>query len=141
MSHLVVLAAPSLVFSLHIIEKSVEKRTNHHTALQQYCLTFCPTLLQEVVLVNASNHIEVYVNEDSDCLDLLPDIRDEVFGAIREVFDIMCITDSDIEVLPAVLCPCKEVSQCHAASLKLKSTFSAPNMKRRSSRQTDHAVL
>ena len=77
---------------------------------------FCPTLYLKVVLVDTADHIEVYVDEDANCHDL-PDVRKEIFGAIRKVFDIMHITDSEIEVSPAFLCPCKKVRQPHMASL------------------------
>ena len=54
-----------------------------------------------------ADHIEVYVDEDANSHDL-PDVREEIFGAITKVFDIMHITDSEIEVSPAFLCPCKK---------------------------------
>ena len=74
---------------------------------------FCPTLYLKVVLVDTADHIEVYVDEDVDCLHLRK-VREEVFGAIRTV---SYITDSEIEVSPAVLCPCQKVSRPHTASL------------------------
>ena len=77
---------------------------------------FCPTLYFKVVLVDTVDHIEVYVDENANCRDL-PDIREEIFGAIRKVFDIMHITDSEIEVSPAFFCPCENVRQPHMASL------------------------
>ena len=77
---------------------------------------FCPTVYVKVVLVDTADHIEAYVDEDANCHDL-PNIREEIFGAIRKVFDIMHITDSEIEVSPAFLCPCKKLCQPHMASL------------------------
>ena len=77
---------------------------------------FCPTVFLKVVLVDTSDHIEVYVDEDANS-DYLPDVRKEIFGAITKVFDIMHITDSEIEVSPAFLCPCKKIHQPHMASL------------------------
>ena len=77
---------------------------------------FCPTVYVKVVLVDTADHIEVYVDEDASCHDL-PNVREEIFRAITKVFDIMHITDSEIKVSPAFLCPCKKVRQPHLASL------------------------
>ena len=74
---------------------------------------FCPKIYRKVVLVDTADHIEVHVSKAADCDDIF-ELRKEVFGAIRKVFDIMYITDS---VSPAVLCPCKEVDRPHTASL------------------------
>ena len=75
----------------------------------------CPPRLHKVVLVDSFDHIEVYVGVDEDVSELLPKVRKDILGAIREVLDIMHLTD--IDALPAVLCPCKKVSQSHSASL------------------------
>ena len=76
---------------------------------------FCPTdtLLLKVVLVDFSDHIEVCADED--VLNMLPEIRENLLRAIRKVLESMHLTE--IDVLPAVLCPCKKVSQSHPASL------------------------
>ena len=78
-------------------------------------LLVCPTLTVylEVVLVDTADYIEVHVNKAAN----LPHVRKEIFGAIAKVFDIMHITDSEIEVSPAFWCPCKKVRQPHTASL------------------------
>ena len=72
---------------------------------------FCPHLLK-VVLVDSSDHIEVYVEELPETF---LEVRQDIFGAIRKVLDIMHLTE--IDAFPAVLCPCKKVSQSHPASL------------------------
>ena len=78
---------------------------------------FCPTdaLLLKVVLVDSSDHIEVYVDADEDVLNVLPEVRQKILGAIGKVLDTMYL--SEIDALPAVLCPCKKVYQSHPASL------------------------
>ena len=72
---------------------------------------FCPT--HALLLVNSSDHIEVYNDADKY---VLPEVRENILGAIRKVLDSMHLTE--IDVSPAVLCPCKKVSQPHPASLR-----------------------
>ena len=72
-------------------------------------LLCCSPHLLKVVLVDSSDHIEIYVE------DLPETFHQEIFGAIRKVLDIMHLTE--IKIIPAVLCPCKKVSQSHPASL------------------------
>ena len=72
-----------------------------------------PTDYLKIVLVDTADYIEVHVNKAEN----LPQVRKEIFGAITKVFDIMRITDSEIEVSPAFLCPCEEVSRPHMVSL------------------------
>ena len=72
---------------------------------------FCPT--HTLLLVNSSDHIGVYVDADKY---VLPEVRENILGAIRKVLDSMHLTE--IDVSPAVLCPCKKVSQSHPASLR-----------------------
>ena len=92
---------------------------------------FCPTdvLLLKVVLVDSSDHIEVYVDADKD---VLPELRQKILGAIGKVLDIMHL--SEIDALPAVLCPCKKVYQSHPASLievKSKKFLYCPKTKQK----------
>ena len=82
-----------------------------HNIAMLVCPT--PTVYLKVVLVDTADYIEVHVNKAAN----LPQVRKEIFGAITKVFDIMHITDSTIEVSPGFLCPCKEVSRPHTASL------------------------
>ena len=82
-----------------------------HNIAMLVCPT--PTVYLKVVLVDTADYIEVHVNKAEN----LPQVRMEIFEAITKVFDIMHITDSTIEVSPAFLCPCKEVSRPHTASL------------------------
>ena len=74
---------------------------------------FCPTIHRKIVLVDRACHIEVHVSKAANCDDIF-ELRKEVFGAIRKVFDIMHITDS---VSPAALCLCEGVDRPHTASL------------------------
>ena len=76
-------------------------------------LLFCLTIHRKIVLVDTANHIEVHVSKTANCDDIF-ELREEIFEAVKKVFDIMHITDP---VSPAVLCPCKEVDQPHTASL------------------------
>ena len=78
---------------------------------------FCPTdaFLLKVVLVDSSDYIEVYVDADEDVLNVLPEVRQTILGAIGKVLDTMHL--SEVDALPAVLCPCKKVYQFHPASL------------------------
>ena len=74
-----------------------------------------PTIHRKIVLVDRACHIEVHVSKAANCNEIF-ELRKEVFGAIKMVFDIMHITDS---VSPAVLCPCEEVDRPHTASLEV----------------------
>ena len=48
-------------------------------------------------------------------------VRETLFSALMKVFDIMKLTE--IEISPAVLCPCKEPSEAHSAChFKVKTT-------------------
>ena len=106
----------SCLLSLYDWEVNSKEDDSQECLAHNIASLFCPTLYIKVVLVDTADHIEVYVDEDANCHDL-PDIREEIFGAITKVFHIMHITDSEIEVSPAFLCPCKKVRQPHMASL------------------------
>ena len=71
----------------------------------------------KIILVDVARHIEVYIDSDEEDCDILPQICSQVcqivFGAIWKVFDVMRLTE--IEVSPAVLCPCKEIAEAHPA--------------------------
>ena len=76
-----------------------------------------PDLPVKIVLVDSAHHITVYIDADDEDRDLFPEICSRVgkavFGAVKKVFDIMRL--SEIEVSPAVLCPCKKSSEVHCA--------------------------
>ena len=82
-----------------------------HNIAMLVCPT--PTVYLKIVLVDTVDYIEVHANKAAN----LSQVRKEIFGAITKVFDIMHITDSEIEVSPAFLCPCKEVGRLHTASI------------------------
>ena len=82
-----------------------------HNIASLVCPT--PTVYLKIVLVDTADYLVVHVNKAVN----LPQVRKEIFEAITKVFDIMHITDSEIEVSPAFLCPCKEVGRPHTASL------------------------
>ena len=71
----------------------------------------------KIILVDVARHIEVYIDSDEEDRDILPQICSQVcqtvFRAIKKVFDVMRLTE--IEVSPAVLCPCKEIAEAHPA--------------------------
>ena len=76
-----------------------------------------PSLPVRIVLVDVARHIELYVESDDDDRDILPEVCSRVcrivFGAIERVFDVMRL--SELEVSPAVLCPCKSEFESHSA--------------------------
>ena len=78
---------------------------------------FDPDLPVTIVLVDANRQIEVYLKSDEEDCDILPEICSKVietvFGAIHKVFDVMRLTE--IEISPAVLCPCQDKSVAHSA--------------------------
>ena len=106
----------SCLLSLYDWEVNSKDDNSPECLARNIASLFCPTVYLKVVLVDTSDRIEVYVNDDAKFHDL-PDVREEIFRAITNVFDIMHITDSEIEVSPAFLCPCKKVRQPHIASL------------------------
>ena len=78
---------------------------------------FDPDLPVTIVLVDANRQIEVYLKSDEEDRDILPEICSKVvetvFGVIHKVFDVMRLTE--IEISPAVLCPCQDKSVAHSA--------------------------
>ena len=78
---------------------------------------FDPDLPVTIVLVDANGQIEVYLKSDEEDRDILPEIWSKVvetvFGAIHKVFDVMRL--AEIEISPAVLCPCQDKSVAHSA--------------------------
>ena len=77
-----------------------------------------PDLLANVVLVDFTQYIKIYISSD---LSIYPSparvcsqVRRKVFGAIEEVFEIMQLNDiRKIEIIPAVVCTCCD--KCHFA--------------------------
>ena len=78
---------------------------------------FDPDLPVTIVVVDANRQIEVYLESDEEDRDILPEICSKVvetvIGAIHKVFDVMRLTE--IEISPAVLCPCLDKSIAHSA--------------------------
>ena len=78
---------------------------------------FDPDLPVKIVLVDANHQIEVYLESKPEFRDILPEICSKVvetvFGAVHKVFDVMRLTE--IEISPAVLCPCQDISVAHSA--------------------------
>ena len=70
-----------------------------------------------IVVVDANRQIVVYLKSDEEDCDDLPEICSKVvetvFGAIHKVFDVMRLIE--IEISPAVLCPCQDKSVAHSA--------------------------
>ena len=86
---------------------------------------FNPELTVNIILIDSTRYIMVYIDTDEDDLQLLyPEIcfqvRETVFNALYRVFNIMELTE--IEISPAVLCPCKKFSETHYA-LYFKKPF------------------
>ena len=78
---------------------------------------FDPDLPVTIVLVDANRQIEVYLESKLEFRKILPGICSKVvetvFGAVHKVFDVMRLTE--IEISPAVLCPCQDKSVAHSA--------------------------
>ena len=78
---------------------------------------FDPDLPVTIVLVDANHQIEVYLESKLEVRKILPGICSKVvetvFGAVHKVFDVMRLTE--IEISPAVLCPCQDKSVAHSA--------------------------
>ena len=78
-----------------------------------------PTLPVKITLVDSTSLIKVYVDADKEFNDILSKmfskVRQTTFSAIENVFKVMRLTE--IEVSPAIPCPCQKISQTHSASL------------------------
>ena len=78
-----------------------------------------PTLPFKITLVDSTSLIKVYIDADEEFNDILAEICSEVrqtmFSAIENVFEVVRLTE--IEVSPAIPCPCQKISQIHSASL------------------------
>ena len=76
-----------------------------------------PDLPVKIFVVDANRHMEVYLDFNEEDRDILPEICSKVvetvFNAIHKVFDVMRLTE--IEISPAVLCPCQDISVAHSA--------------------------
>ena len=86
---------------------------------------FRPDILTDkIVLVESAHSIEVYIEAAQVAHQFLPDICSEVrktiFSAITKVLDIMRLTE--IEISPAVLCPCKKIVETHTATVIQQKT-------------------
>ena len=77
-----------------------------------------PDLLANVVLVDFTQYIKIYISSDLSAYPsparVCSQVRRKVFGAIEEVFEIMQLNDiRKIDVIPAVACTCCDT--CHFA--------------------------
>ena len=80
-----------------------------------------PTLPGTITLVDSTSLFKVYVDADDDILsEMYPEVRQTIFCAIENVFKNMRLTE--IEVSPAILCPCQKISRTHSASLLRSKT-------------------
>ena len=77
-----------------------------------------PTLPVKVVLVDSAHHLQVHIDADTGIQgiagDICTKICEAIFGAIGKVFEMMQLTEIDIS--PAVFCPCKNVAEGHCAT-------------------------
>ena len=77
-----------------------------------------PQMPVKIVLVDATTHIKVYIDSSKEhgniLLKVCSRVHKTVFGAIEKVLEVMRL--SEIEVSPAVQCPCKKISKTHFAS-------------------------
>ena len=76
-----------------------------------------PELPVTITALDRASQIELHLNCDEEDRDILPEICSKicgtVFGAVHKAFDVMRLTE--IEVSPAVLCPCSDESVAHSA--------------------------
>ena len=77
-----------------------------------------PTLPGSVILVDKTLHLEAHIDSGADAQDMLPGIcshvRKSVFNAIVKFFEITRLTE--IDITPAVFCPCHVVPEIHSAT-------------------------
>ena len=81
-----------------------------------------PDLLVDVTLVDFNQHLEIHISCDVS-IHKLPSntcnlVLTTVFGAIEKVFDIMCLDRDQIDISPAVVCPCRKMEEKHFATFK-----------------------
>ena len=76
-----------------------------------------PKLPGTIIALDRASQIEFHLNCDEEDCDIFPEICsnifETVFGAVHKAFDVMRLTE--IEVSPAVLCPCSDESVAHSA--------------------------
>ena len=76
-----------------------------------------PELPVTITALDRASQIELHLNCDEEDRDILPEICSKicgtVFGAVHKAFDVMRLTE--IEVSPAVLCPCSDETVAHSA--------------------------
>ena len=76
-----------------------------------------PELPVTITAMDRASQIEFHLNCDEEDRDILPEICSKicgtVFGAVHKAFDVMQLTE--IEVSPAVLCPCSDETVAHSA--------------------------
>ena len=94
-----------------------------------------PQLPVQVLLADLTNHLEIHIYAEKDVSQKILSaacfhIRETVFSAIAEVFNIMQL--AKINVSPAFLCPCSQVTVVHCASVH---TFKSERFLRCSKRE------
>ena len=81
-----------------------------------------PQLLVNVVLVDYTSHLEIYIDSNMSIHELPPNtcsqLHTTVFGAIEKVFKVMNIDADQIKILPATICSCDEVEEPHYATFE-----------------------
>ena len=84
-----------------------------------------PDLLVNVVLVDFTQYIKIYISSDLSAYPsparMCSQVRRKVFGAIEEVFDIMHLDWDMIKISPAVVCECTSIH--HFAEFSRNSLY------------------
>ena len=76
-----------------------------------------PDLLVDVTLVDFTQHLEIHISCDVSIHELPSNtcnlVLTTVFGAVEKVFDIMHLDKDQINISPAVVCPCQKMEEKH----------------------------
>ena len=79
-------------------------------------------LFVDVTLIDFTQHFEIHVSCDVSIRKLPSNtcslVRTTVFGAVEKVFDIMRLDRDQINISPAVVCPCRKVEEKHFANFE-----------------------
>ena len=81
-----------------------------------------PDLLVDVTLVDFTQHLEIHISCDVNLCKLPSNtcslVLTTVFGAVEKIFDIMHLDRDQINISPAVVCPCQKMEEKHFATFE-----------------------
>ena len=81
-----------------------------------------PDLLVDITLIDFTQHIEIHISCDVSIHEI-PSytcslVHTTVFGAVEKVFDRMILDRDQINISPAVVCPCQKTDEKHFATFE-----------------------